>query len=159
MGVAPDKGMERWSERVERFSGAAPPPPSGGSDPPPPSMLTVHIEDSREGPSIVSLVGELDLGTIPRMEGALLEQVTQRPAVLVDLSELAFIDSSGIGILIQALRSANGTPVRILVGPGSQVERVFEIAGISQALPVSADRQQALAELAGARDGRSVDPG
>ena len=159
MGIAHHKGMARWSERVERSSGAAPPPKPRGSDPSPPSTLTVHVEDSRDGPSIIALVGELDLSTIPRMESALLEQVTQRPAVLVDLSRLAFIDSSGIGMLIQALRSANGTPVRVLIGAESQVERVFEIAGVSQALPVSADREQALADLAGARDGHPGDAG
>lgn len=119
--------------------------------------LTVQIEDSDGGTSTFALVGELDLGTIARMEGPLLEQVTQRRAVLVDLSRLSFIDSSGIGVLIQALRSANGTPVGVLIGAGSQVDRVFGIAGISEAMRVFTDRDRALAELAGARDRHSQD--
>ncbi len=110
--------------------------------------LTVHIDDSAEGTATVALRGELDLSTIPRVEGALLEQVTQRPAVLVDLSALTFIDSSGMGVLIKAVRSANGTPVHILIGPGSQVERVFRIAGVYEALPVFSDRERALGPLA-----------
>jgi anti-anti-sigma factor len=109
--------------------------------------LAVHVEDSAEGTATVALRGELDLSTIPRMEGALLEQVTQRPAVLVDLSGLTFIDSSGLGVLIRAVRSANGTPVHILIGPGSQVERVFRIAGLYEALPVFSDRERALGRL------------
>lgn len=119
--------------------------------------LTVHIEDSDGGTSTFALVGELDLGTIARMEGPLLEQVSQRRAVLVDLSRLSFIDSSGIGVLIQALRSANGTPVGVLIGAGSQVDRVFGIAGISEAMRVFTDRDRALAELAAARDRHSQD--
>ena len=111
--------------------------------------LAVHIEDSVEGTATVALRGELDLSTIPRMERALLEQVTQRRAVLVDLSGLTFIDSSGMGVLIQAVRSANGTPVHILIGPGSQVERVFRIAGLYEALPVFSDRERALGRLTG----------
>jgi anti-sigma B factor antagonist len=119
--------------------------------------LAIHIEDSAEGTATVALRGELDLSTIPRMEGALLEQVTQRPGVLVDLSALTFIDSSGIGVLIQALRSANGTPVHILIGPGSQVERVFQIAGLYEALPVFSDRERALGAMTADGDERSAE--
>jgi anti-anti-sigma factor len=118
------------------------PPQSGDGDHP---ALTVRIQDASDGASIVAIAGELDLSTIPRMQGPLLEQISQRPAVLIDLSGLSFIDSSGIGILIQALRGANGTPVRILIASDSQVDRVFSIAGVSDALPVFTERQRALA--------------
>jgi anti-sigma B factor antagonist len=152
MGVADHKGMARRGNRVERFSGAAPPLPPGGSDQPTPARLAVRIEDSPRGASIVALAGELDLSTIARMEGPLLEQLRQRPAVLVDLSTLSFIDSTGIGILIRAFRAANGTPMSFLIGHGSQVERVFRIAGVGEALPVFSEREQALSALT--RDGR-----
>lgn len=144
---------------MERFSGPAPPPPPGGSGHDIPGRLAVRILDSDGGASIVALGGELDLSTIPRMEGPLLEQLRQRPAVLVDLSTLTFIDSSGIGILIQAFRTANGTPMGILIGRGSQVERVFGIVGLGEALPVFFDRERALAELVEARNGRPGDGG
>jgi anti-anti-sigma factor len=134
---------------VERSSGAAPPPQPGGSDLNGSAPLDVHIEDSRDGgATIVALAGELDLSTIPRMEAPLLEQVRQRRAVVLDLSDLSFIDSSGIGILIQASQQSNGTPMRVVIGPGSQVGRIFRIAGVEQALRVFVDRDEALAELA-----------
>jgi anti-sigma B factor antagonist len=91
------------------------------------------------------------------MEGPLLEQVMQRSAVLVDLSGLSFIDSSGIGVLIRTLRNANGTPVNVLIGAGSQVDRVFGIAGVTEALRVFTDREQALVALTEARDAHSQD--
>jgi len=96
---------------------------------------------------VVALAGELDLSTIPRMEPALLEQIRQRTAVLVDLTGLSFIDSSGIGVLIQAFRESNGNPMHVVVGPGSQVEQVFQITGVSDAFPVFDDRELALAAL------------
>jgi anti-sigma B factor antagonist len=114
-------------------------------------LLSVRIEDIPGTATVVALAGELDLSTISRMEGPLREQVRQRPAVLVDLSGLGFIDSTGIGILIQAFRGANGTPMNVLVGTGSQVERVLGIAGITDAFPVYSDRRRALAALAEAR--------
>ena len=134
--------------RVERSSGAAPPPHAGGSVSNGPVALTVRIEDSPDGTAVVAIAGELDLSTIPRMQGPLFEQIAQRPAVLVDLTGLCFIDSSGIGCLIQACQGANGTPVNILIGPGSQIDRIFSIAGVSAAMPVFTDRMEALAELA-----------
>ena len=111
--------------------------------------LDVHVERSSNGVSIVAIAGELDLNTIPRMEGPLHEQLDQRAAVLVDLSSLRFIDSSGIGVLIQASRRANGRPMKVLIGQDTQVERVFRIAGIGQVLAVFTDREQALSSLVG----------
>lgn len=90
------------------------------------------------------------------MERPLLEQLEQRPAVLVDLSALSFIDSSGIGALIQAKRSSNGVPINFVIGAGSQVERLFRIAGVDEALPLFTDREAAMAALAsghGRQDG------
>jgi anti-sigma B factor antagonist len=124
---------------MERSSGAAPSPNA--------PLLAVHIEDSERGASVVTLSGELDLSTIPRMQPALMEQISQRRAVLVDLTGLSFIDSSGIGVLIQASRESNGTPLGVVIGPGSQVERVFGITGVDKAMRVYLDREQALAAL------------
>jgi hypothetical protein len=68
---------------------------------------------------------------------------------------LSFIDSSGIGVLIQASRaSSNGSRMHVVIGRGSLVERVFRIAGIGQALPVCFDREQAVTALAWSPDGR-----
>jgi anti-anti-sigma factor len=134
---------------VERSSGAAPLPQSGGGDSNGGSPLELRIEDTSNGATVVAIAGELDLSTIPRMETPLLEQLRQRPAVVVDLSRLTFIDSSGIGVLIQAYRGANGTAMHIVIRPGSQVERIFGIAGITHALPVFTDRERALTSLNG----------
>jgi anti-sigma B factor antagonist len=132
---------------VERSSGAAPPLNQGAGGPEKSPALTVRIETSANGSSVVALAGELDLSTIPRMEPALLEQIRQRTAVLVDLTGLSFIDSSGIGVLIQAFRESNGNPMHVVVGPGSQVEQVFQITGVNDAFPVFDDRELALAAL------------
>jgi anti-anti-sigma factor len=134
---------------VERSSGSAPPPQPGGSGRDGSDPFDVRIEDSREDASIVVIAGELDLSTIPRMEGPLFAQFGQRPAVLVDLTRLRFIDSSGIGVLIKAFQESNGTSMHVVIGPDSQVERVFRIAGVDEALPVFFDREAAFAALRG----------
>jgi anti-sigma B factor antagonist len=141
--------MVRWSERMERSSGAAPSPQPGGSD----ATFAVRIVDSPVGAATVALSGELDVATVPKLEAALLEQLRQRPAVVIDLSELSFIDSSGIGALLQAKRTADGVLRGVVVLDGSQVDRIFGVAGIAEALPLFSSRQAALDAIRGARPG------
>jgi anti-sigma B factor antagonist len=114
----------------------------------------VRVEASGRDASVVSLAGELDLSTIPRIEGQLLEQVRSHSGVVVDLTRLSFIDSSGIGLLIKAFRAVDdGGKLLTVIAPGSQVERVFQVAGIDRALPLFVERNQALDALDGAARG------
>jgi anti-sigma B factor antagonist len=111
----------------------------------------VRVESAGPDASIVSLAGELDLSTIPRMESQLFEQLRSHPGVVLDLSRLSFIDSSGIGLLIKAFRSVDGEgKLHTVIAPGSQVERVFRLAGIDRALPLFVERTRALESLNGA---------
>jgi anti-sigma B factor antagonist len=111
------------------------------------NLLTVRVVAAGKGPSVVSLAGELDLSTIPRVEAPLFGELSQR-AVIVDLSALSFIDSSGMAVLIKAFRAADGDRrMHTVIAPGSQVERVLRIAGIHRAMPLFADREAALDSL------------
>jgi anti-sigma B factor antagonist len=111
------------------------------------NLLTVRVETAGNGTSVVSLAGELDLSTIPGMETPLLGEVSHR-AVIVDLSALSFIDSSGIAVLIKAFMAAEGNlRMHTVIAPGSQVERVLRLAGIDRALPLFVDREAALEAL------------
>jgi anti-sigma B factor antagonist len=116
-------------------------------------ILTVQVEAS-DGASIVRVSGELDLSTVPRLEEALGEQVEQRSAVLIDLTDLKFIDSSGIGALMKAKKIVDGAPISVLIDEGSQVERIFAVAGVAQALPVFSSRGAAMASLAADGDAK-----
>jgi anti-sigma B factor antagonist len=123
---------------VERSSGAAPPRPP----------LGIEIERPASSLSIVSLAGELDLSTIPQVEAGLLDEIQLSDIVVVDLTRLVFIDSSGIGLLIKAHREMNhGEALRTIIARGSQVDRVFEVAGIGTVLPLFFDRDEAVAAL------------
>jgi anti-sigma B factor antagonist len=141
---------------VERSSGAAPPRQPGVAQEDGASngqLLTVRIESAGADVSVVSLAGELDLSTIPTIEGRLFEQLRSHPGVVVDLTRLSFIDSSGIGLLIKAFRAVDGRGrLYTVVAPGSQVERVLQLAGIDRALPLFVERTRALDSLNGAAE-------
>jgi anti-sigma B factor antagonist len=101
---------------------------------------------------VVELAGELDLGTAPTVEPSLLAEVRARSGIVIDLTRLSFIDSSGIGTLIGAFRAANdGKRVHAVAASGSQVERVLRLVGLDRVLPMFADRANAVEALNGGR--------
>jgi anti-sigma B factor antagonist len=111
--------------------------------------LTVRVERSGAYTSVVTLTGELDLSAIPTIEDRLFRELRSRPGIVVDLSGVTFIDSSGIAVLIHAFRETEGGgQLHTVVAPGSQVERVFALAGIDRALPLFSSLDEAVEALA-----------
>jgi anti-sigma B factor antagonist len=139
---------------VERSSGAAPPRQSAGRGEPEAvngQRLTLRVESVGAQTSVVSLAGELDLSTVPIIEGALFEQLRTDSGVIMDLTQLSFIDSSGIGLLIKAFRAVDGDgKLHMVIAPGSQAERVFQLTGVDRMLSLFAERTLALDALNGA---------
>jgi anti-anti-sigma factor len=134
---------------VERSSGAAPPLSSRGSgEPQNGQTLRVRIEPVGASGSVISLSGELDLSTMPRLEKQLFQQIHSKACVVVDLTNVTFIDSSGIGLLIRAYRATDESrPLNTVIAADSQVDRVFRLAGIDRALPLFTERASALESL------------
>jgi anti-anti-sigma factor len=87
----------------------------------------------------VALQGELDFETAFDVEMRLERAIGRADSVVVDLSGLDFIDSTGIRTLLEANRAAQreGTPLRLLPGTPA-VQRVFEVAGLLDELPFAA---------------------
>lgn len=83
---------------------------------------------------LIRVQGELDMATAPRLGQQLASALDARPAVLaLDLKELTFLDSSGIRVLIAALRRANTQATRfILRSPQPSVLRSLKLTGVDQ---------------------------
>jgi anti-anti-sigma factor len=79
----------------------------------------------------VRLQGELDLASAHVMEERLTAIEEQRPArVVIDLGDLAFIDSSGLRVLLLADTRARERGFELVLAPGPEpVQRVFEMTG------------------------------
>jgi anti-anti-sigma factor len=89
--------------------------------------------DSRDDAVVVSLAGELDLYNAGEVRGALLEACAREPSVLVvDLGEVRFIDSTALGVLIEARsRMADRQGFR-LAAPGMETRRALEVSGLDR---------------------------
>ena len=78
----------------------------------------------------VHLAGELDIATAPRLESALREPRSQARLVVLDLRELAFIDSSGVHAIVDASVRARRAGRRMLLLRGRPgADRVFTLTG------------------------------
>jgi anti-sigma B factor antagonist len=103
-------------------------------------VLRVETKTS-DGPAVVmQLAGELDLSTVAVFVDAIEEVLGDRPpTVELDLSDLTFIDSSGVGAYVTAFRRAKAQGTSLSLGPRSPlVQRVLELSGVEEALAAEA---------------------
>jgi anti-sigma B factor antagonist len=94
-------------------------------------LLTVH--QALEGERIrVALEGELDLATAPTLETVLEETLASGNEVLIDLGELEFLDSTGVTLLVMALRQKSAARLSFLPSRSPEVGRLLELTGLDQ---------------------------
>lgn len=113
----------------------------------PHDALSVEITTEHDGDAMIyKLRGSLDLATAPSLRAALLEAANEgKHDIIVDLSQLEFLDSTGLGALIGAQRRAleyNGC-LRLIVSDGP-IQRLLTITGLMKVLPVYASLESAL---------------
>lgn len=105
---------------------------------PPAGDLGVNVRRNGSG-VVVAVCGELDSYAAPRLRGALMS-ATLKCDVVIDASELSFIDSSGLGVLVGARRhlAERGHTLAIHNVP-PPIFRVMEITGLVDLLTVEPD--------------------
>jgi anti-sigma B factor antagonist len=102
-------------------------------------LKTHHMD----GVDVISVTGELDLYTAP----TLCLQIDEREGpIVLDLSEMAFCDSTGLRALAGAAAEARVARTRLVIVPPqkSGAARAFEIAGAIEFLPLVTDVRRAL---------------
>jgi len=96
--------------------------------------LTISV--SRDGATvIVTAAGEIDLSTVGELRTAVTEAATDCDRLRLDLSDVEFIDSTGLGGLLE-LRStlrARSVTLEIVAGDGP-VRQAVEITGLGELL-------------------------
>jgi anti-anti-sigma factor len=98
--------------------------------------VTMQLEDEGDS-TFLSLFGELDLSNAEVLD-SMLRSIEAGPAeaIVVDLSALEFIDSTGVVVLARAAsRSRDASKRLVLLRPPEDVDRVFQLTGLSEHLP------------------------
>ena len=100
-----------------------------------------------ESPNVVSLRGEIDLHVSPRVARSLAGVTAKRPAhIVVDLTEVTFVDSSGLAVLIHGMQDVEGYGGKFaIVGLQENIRPIFEIARLDQVFQIFPTLDDALA--------------
>jgi len=99
-----------------------------------------------DGRIVVSLAGELDLYNAHEVRDALLQCCAESPErLVVDLSGVTFIDSTALGVLIEARTRLPNRRGFLLAAPGLETRRALEISGLDRHFAVHESLDDALA--------------
>jgi len=105
-------------------------------------METLRVStEERDDRILISLAGELDIATAPRIEEALRAAEEKGPALLVlDLRELEFMDSTGLRTILAADARAGESGRRLAVVQGDEnIRRVFEVTRLYERVEIVDD--------------------
>ena len=99
--------------------------------------------------TLVAASGELDAFVADELQ-SVLGGAAGDARVVVDLTDVSFMDSTALGLLVRAVREidAGGGTVRVVL-PNGTARRIFELTTLDRVLPVSESRREALSELDG----------
>ena len=107
--------------------------------------LTVQIATVK-GTHTVQVRGEVDLQTAPQLRDLLLDTVKKQAGdLLVDLSQVGYMDSSGVASLVKLLARVRREKVSLkLAGLTPRVRSVFEITRLDSVFEICASVEEAL---------------
>ncbi|MBQ0826947.1 STAS domain-containing protein [Streptomyces tagetis] len=111
--------------------------------------LSVEVTLPREDVALLKVEGHLDVDTATEFRHHLANQLHHgRRHFLLDLSEVPFMDSSGMNIVLRVYQEARELPGSVhIIAPTPAVRRVLDLTGVSITVPVSESRDEALARV------------
>jgi anti-sigma B factor antagonist len=95
--------------------------------------------------TVVALAGELDLYNAEGVREALFAAAADADRLVVDLSEVQFIDSTALGVLIEARSKLADKRNFLLAAPQLETRRALEISGLDRHFAIVASVDEALA--------------
>ncbi len=112
--------------------------------------MQLQLDDRVEGEvTVLAVAGEVDVYTAPKLREKVIELVNDgRTRIVVDATEVDFLDSTGLGVLVGALkrvRSANGD--LNVVCTTERIRKIFEITGLGTIFGLHTTVDEAIAAL------------
>ena len=116
------------------------------------SDFALQDEAVDENTHVVAPEEEVDAMTAPQLGRRLLGLAEEgKTRLVVDLARVTFIDSTALGVLLNALRQlASRDGGLVLVCPTERALRPFQVTGLESHLPITGSREEALSRLSAA---------
>lgn len=113
--------------------------------------FNIQSKEAPNGTAIVEVAGELDLYTAPRLKETLLATLENDASrIVVDMTDVHFIDSSALGVLIGAVKRLHSREGRlVLVSLDENVNWIFQITGLNNVFDIYPTLDEALASFSG----------
>ncbi len=108
-----------------------------------------HPKNHDSSVTVLALAGRVDAHTVPQLQNRIQTVSTASSSnLVVDLSAVDFMDSSGLAALVQGMRRCHATGGRFcLSNPQQPVRMVLELTRLDQAIDIFADEQEAIASF------------
>ncbi len=100
------------------------------------------------GFAVVAVSGEVDVATVPRLREQLHSLVAQGDnRIVVDLDSVDFLDSTGLGVLVGALKRVRATGGELqLICTQPRICKVFEVTGLTKVFSIHDSLEEAVTE-------------
>ena len=110
----------------------------------------LHEETAAAGTHVIKVSGEIHVSTAPRFAQRLQQSIDSgNRRIVLDLSSVEFIDSTGLSVLLNGLRRVTQLHGRLaLVCSNPTVLRLFQITSLDDTFDIFADRPTAVAHVA-----------
>jgi anti-sigma B factor antagonist len=108
--------------------------------------LEVQTRKADNGTTVIAPTGRLDVAGAPALKEAVSEVVKEGPQkVVIDMEGVSFVDSTGLGSVIAALKQVRGSQGELrLAAPNQQVRVVLELTTLDRIFPYYATVEEAL---------------
>jgi anti-anti-sigma factor len=111
-------------------------------------LLSVHTETRHDTIEIVRACGDVDLLTAPELERYIEIALDKQPsAIVIDLTDVDFLASYGMSVLLQTKERLPRTTRLAVVADGSATSRPLTVVGLAEILTVCATLEAALAAI------------
>lgn len=103
------------------------------------SNRAVAAISAEDGEKVVTVRGEVDAYSAPQLRDCLLELVeTSQPRIVVDVKDMAFIDSNGLGVLVASVKRLRPEGRSLAIRqPSRQTAKLLEITGLRKLVTVT----------------------
>jgi anti-sigma B factor antagonist len=113
---------------------------------PAPTAFGITCQELDESTNVVSVQGELDLTTAPRLKWMLLDCLQEgRNRIVVDLSKTTFMDSTALGVLVVVNRRLDPGARLAIACAQENVLKIFELSGMDGVFAILPTIEEALA--------------
>jgi anti-sigma B factor antagonist len=111
--------------------------------------MDLDVETTRRGDaSVLTLRGEIDVYTAPRLRQSIVDLVDAgAPHIVIDMTGVDFLDSTGLGVLVEGLKRVHGREGMLsIVATQEKILKIFDITGLNKAFAIHGSVHEAIGE-------------